>query len=94
MATQLFNISKVAQRMWEECDKWIGITIFRHERLDVNLQSFNLAWLNTKQNRAWKGVWIAIVYELWNQGNKIVFRNGIVDSSEVSTMEELDMVKT
>jgi len=62
--THLFTTYKVTLRVWDECDKWIGISIVRHNRLDVNLQSFHLVWLNSKQNLAWKGLWIAVVFEL------------------------------
>jgi len=28
----------------------------------------------------WKGMWVAMIYEIWKQRNRIIFKNGKVDA--------------
>jgi len=38
---------------------------------------------NNSVNKAWKGLWMTIVREIWNLRNKVVFRGGLVDEEEI-----------
>jgi len=35
------------------------------------------------------GVWVAIVWEIWAQRNKVVFNGGVVDLVEVFSLAQL-----
>jgi len=37
----------------------------------------------------WLGVWIAIVWEIWIQRNKVVFNNDVVNAVEIFTLAQL-----
>jgi len=69
--------------VWDACDRWIGIEIIKHEHLDLHMLTFHLLGLNLKVYKAWKGMWIAIMSEIWNHRSKVVFRNGKVDDIEI-----------
>jgi len=40
-------------------------------------------------NKTWKGLSVAIVSEIWNQRNKVVFRDGVVDTDEILVLLKL-----
>jgi len=46
--------------------------------------------LTEKQNKIWKGVWIEIIWMIWNHKNKIVFKHGKVDTQELFCMVQLN----
>jgi len=35
--------------------------------------NFYLIWFNKKVNIVWKGMWLAIVWEIWRHRNNVVF---------------------
>jgi len=76
-AKHLFNTCNVARKVWDMCDKWVGIVVVRHESTPVNFQSFCLLSQRQGVNIAWKGMWVAIVSEIWNHKNKVVFKGGL-----------------
>lgn len=45
--------------------------------------------VNAKANKAWKGMWVAIMSEIWSQRNKVVFNNGVVDNKEKFLLAQL-----
>jgi len=50
--------------------------------------SMLLVWAK-KQICLWKGMWGAIVSEVWKLRNKIIFQNGVVDDVEILAMTQL-----
>jgi len=40
-------------------------------------------------NLAWKGIWVAIVTEICNHRNKVIFNRGVVDDKEIFTLAQL-----
>ena len=54
-----------------------------------HFQNFQLFSVNKKVNTMWKGMWIAIEWEIWNYRNKIVFNNAVVDDVEIFTLIQL-----
>jgi len=42
-------------------------------------RSFFKGGWNKRANVVWKGMWVAIVWEIWIHINNVVFNNGIVD---------------
>jgi len=45
--------------------------------------------LNDKQNQIWKGMWVAIVGEIWKHRNGVIFKQGKVDSEEIFCMVQM-----
>jgi len=58
----------------------------RHESTLANFQSFCLLGQRQSVNRAWKGLWVVIVSEIWNRKNKVVFKGGVVDANEIFSL--------
>jgi len=81
-AQHLFCTCKVTQKVWDLCERWTGRLTIRHESIPIHFQSYHLTDHRNSVNRAWKGVWVAIVTEIWNHRNKVVFKGGIVDEEE------------
>ena len=54
--------------------------------------SFHLLGLNLKVVKAWKGMWITIVSEIWNLRNNVVFRNNKVHDTEIFCQAQLKMM--
>jgi len=51
--------------------------------------SFLIIGLRQCANNAWKGMWVAIVLEIWNHKIKVVFNRGIVDAVEIFSLAQL-----
>jgi len=45
--------------------------------------------LNKRSIVVWKGLWVAIVWEIWKQRNKIAFSDAIVDEVEEFSLAQL-----
>ena len=61
----------------------------RHEDIIIHFQSFHLLRQSHRVNRVWKGMWVAIVSEIWNHRNKVVFKGGVVDHKEIFYLTQL-----
>ena len=61
----------------------------RHQATLVNFQSFCLLGQKQSINRVWKGLWLAIVSEVWSYNNKVVFKGGVVDADEIFSLVQL-----
>jgi len=85
----LFNTCIVVQQVWDQCDRWIGKVGVRHQATHVNFQSFCLLGQKQSVNRAWKGLWIAIISEVWSHKNKVVFKGGVVDANKIFSLAQL-----
>jgi len=85
----LFVTYKVAQNVWDQCERWVGNVTVRHESIKAHFLSFCLMTRRHSVNVAWKGMWVAIVTELWNHRNKVVFNRGVVDPMEIFTLGQL-----
>jgi len=79
----------VVQHVWDLCDRWIGKVGVRHQATLVNIQSFCLLDEKQSANRALKGLWVAIVSEVWSHRNKVVFKGGVVDAIEIFSLAQL-----
>jgi len=78
----LFFLCKVAQLVYDVSDRWT----VRHENPEMHLLGFHIPELSVTPNKVWKGMWVAIVSELWSQINKVVFNNGVVDSKKIFSL--------
>ena len=61
----------------------------RHEGILSHFQSFCLLGPRQSVNKAWKGLWVVIVSEIWNHRNKVVFNGGVVDDEEIFSLAQL-----
>jgi len=85
----LFNTCKVAHKVWNHCKRWVGNVAVRHEFVFVHFQSFYLIGQRQSVNRVWKGMWLAIVSEIWNHKNKVVFKGRMVDAEKIFSLAKL-----
>jgi len=63
---------ETAQHMFiscEICDRWIEISSVRQQTIVNHYQNFHLLGFNRNINTVWKGVWVAIVWEIWKHRN-------------------------
>ena len=63
--------------------------VVRHGFTFVNFQSYCLLSQRKGINRVWKGMWVAIVSEIWNLRNKVVFIGGLEDAEEIFCLAQL-----
>jgi len=54
--THLFFTCKIFQRLWQLCDRWMGLSSIYHNQSMVYFQHFHCQKLNFKQNTIWKGM--------------------------------------
>jgi len=89
----LFTYCEVSQRVWDKCDRWVKLTTVRNNDIINHFRKFYAIGLSKKANIVWKGMSLAIVWEIWKHRNKIVFRNGIVDDVEIFAMAQVSTLQ-
>jgi len=57
-----------------------------HNNFKVNFQHFQLVELNGKQNNVWKGLWITIIWMIWNHRITVIYRQGKVNAKQMLFM--------
>ena len=82
----LFTTCKVTQKVWDQCERWVGNVNVRHEDINIHFQCFHLLSQRQRVNRAWKVMWVAIMSKIWNHRNKVVFKGGVVDHEEIFSL--------
>jgi len=55
----------------------------------MHLLGFHILELSVTANKIWKGMWVAILSELWSQRNKVAYNNGVVDYKEIFCLAQL-----
>jgi len=85
----LFLNCDIARKVWDNYDKWIDNTTVRPHSILNHFQSFYLMKLNNKSNLVWLGVWVAVVWEIWVQRNKVIFNEGVDDAVEIFSLAQL-----
>jgi len=88
-AQHLFLECEFAIQVWNWCFRWIEIMSVQHKILRDHFESFYLVQMNYKQNLVWKGVWAAIVWSIWDQRNRIIFKQDSVDTEQIFHMAQL-----
>jgi len=79
----LFFSCRVAQMVWNMCDRWLRVCNVHHINPRANFNHFHLANLNSRQNLAWRGMWLATIGEIWNHRNGVIFKQRKVDPIEI-----------
>ena len=80
---------EVVQRLWIKCDIWVGIISVRPNDIEKHFLSFYINGMSNKATYVWRGMWLAVVKEIWTLRNRIVFEDGQVDEEEVFVMAQL-----
>jgi len=88
-AQHLFLECEFAIQVWNWCFRWIGIMSVQQKILKDHFESFYLMQMSYKQNFVWKGVWTAIVWSIWDQRNRTIFKQDSVDTEEIFHMAQL-----
>ena len=60
----LFVVCKVPQKVWDQCERWLGNVTVRHKSIITHFLSFCLIHRRQSGNIAWKVMWVAIVTKL------------------------------
>jgi len=79
-ADHLFSSCRVAQKVWNLCDNWLEVSSVHHFKAKENFKHFSIINLNTRQNSIWRGMWLAIVEEIWKHRNGVIRK---VDPDEI-----------
>ena len=62
----------------------------QHKTLKDHFERFLLVHENLKHNIVWKDVWATIIWSIWKQRNKIIFKQGKVDMEEIFHMAHVE----
>jgi len=85
-AQHLFINCVMVKKVWDTCESWVGILSVRHDSVLPHYHHFQLSISTTKHYQLWKILWVTIVTETWAHRNKVVFKNGVVDSVEIFSL--------
>ena len=55
----------------------------------AHFQQFRLCSASESVNAVWGTIWIVVVSDIWSLRNKIIFKGGEVDASEVFALIQL-----
>ena len=88
-AHHLFLECFVAQRVWYQCLRWIGVLFVQHTDMKCHFENFHLSFLTTKQNQVWKGMWTAIAKGIWEQRNDFIFKQWEPDAKKVLYLAQM-----
>ncbi|ESW28027.1 hypothetical protein PHAVU_003G252800 [Phaseolus vulgaris] len=81
--SHLFFQCKGAEVVWNLFHKWIGVSNVAHKQVEHNFYHFVLVDLTKSENKFWKVIWMAMVREVWEQSNRVMFNNGTVKGEEI-----------
>ena len=87
--THLFGECTIAFKVWSMISTWVGLKTVYHKDLKQHLLHFTLCQFNAKRNRVWKGMWIAVLWSIWNRRNGVVFKERKVDAEEIFSLAQL-----
>jgi len=88
-AEHLFFSCRASQKVWNMCDRWIGVSSVHHVNARDNFQHFHLVNLNRRQNKIWQGMWLAIIGEIWKHRNGVIFKHRKVDPEEIFALAQV-----
>lgn len=58
----------ISQWGWDQYFRWIGIMFVQHKDLRRHFENFVLPNGSLKQNLVWKGMWVIVVWCIWERG--------------------------
>ena len=80
---------RLAWLVWSQCYAWLGLASVNHSNSHFHFQQFRLCNAFEFINAVWMTIWIVVVSEIWSLRNKIIFKEGVVDVSEVFALIQL-----
>jgi len=60
----LLMYCEVSQIVWDNCDRWVGLTSVRNNDIINHFRNFYAIGLSKKANIVWKEMWLTIVWEI------------------------------
>ena len=54
----------------------------QHFNLRYHFEQFHLLYINKKQNLVWKGLRVAMIWDIWNHRNRVTFKQWRMDVEE------------
>jgi len=78
---------KIAWLVWGQCSAWLGVS----STASIDPFAHFLQFCNVIKsfNSVLGSVWISMVREIWCHRNKVIFKGGVVDYSEIFTLAQL-----
>jgi len=86
----LFLTYNITHKIWNTCSKWVEVSTTHHNQLKNHFQLFDLLTLNSKGNKLWNDVWFAIIKNICDHRNNIVFRQRKVDANDIFPLPQLN----
>jgi len=90
MTEHLFFECRITRVVWEKCDKLKRLSSVHHNQFKASFQQFHILDLNVKHDLIWKGKWVAIIWRIWNDRNRVVLRQGKIDCEEIWYMVQMN----
>jgi len=81
--SHLFFVCSFAWRVWCLCYRWLGVLFTSHIELRFNFHQFRLNLPSETGLIVWNTIWVGVVSEIWSHRNRIIFKRGVADASEV-----------
>ena len=78
----------VVKEVWDACERWLGYCLLDMSLFCLIIIIFNYGCY-TKYNQLWKILWVAIMTKTQAHRNKVIFRNGVVDSVEIFSLVQI-----
>ena len=87
--SHLFCTCRVAWLVWFKCFEWTGLASTNYWESKQHFLNFKMGGVNERVNQTWGCVWITVVGELWEHGNKRIFNSGRIYHNEIFTLAQL-----
>ena len=83
----VFFYCRIVWLVWNLYFKWLDIlSVTPHDSYSNFLQFCNVS---ESVNLGIESIWIAVVSEIWSYRNKILFKGGVLDYSEIFSLTQL-----
>jgi len=87
--SHLFFGCSFAWRVWCLCYRWLGILFVSHIEPKLNFDQFRLSFSSETSLVVWNTIWVGVVSEIWSHRNRLIFKGGVADVSEVFALVQV-----
>jgi len=87
--SHLFFGCSFAWRVWSLCYRWLGVLFVSHIEPRSNFDQFRLNIPSESIRIVWNTIWVGVVSEIWSHRNRIIFKGGVADASEVFALVQV-----
>lgn len=84
----LFFSCDFTYKVWMGCYEWLSVETVLHKAYDTNFFHHEHWGKNKKQRLAWRSIWLAVLWCIWDQRNAAVF-----SGEQVRLEKVVDMIK-